>query len=422
MKSLTTTLLLVMIGLTSYAATPYYLSVDAKNGDGVYSLLRQYNLDLQPCNFQKFYELNDLNKNSGLKVNKSYLLPITIMTYDGKSIRSTVGINDWDIAIDIKAYNENIKDLGLRKTHYVDSKILWVPHHLVGCGDVKGTSHLATTATPKAKSETPPVNKQNKKATASVNTTAVKPSKGKTLNEPLFGDKYETVTIKNQDLKGKVYYIVAGHGGIDPGAMCTDCTHTLCEDEYAYDVSLRLSRTLMEQGATVHIIIQDTDGIRDGKYLACDTDETCLGGAKVARSQKQKLYQRTNKVNSLYAKHKAEGVKEQYAMFIHVDSNHENKRMDVYFFHHEKSKKGKKLAQNLQNTFRGKYAQHQADRGYHGDIRCRNLYVVNNTHPPAILVELGNIKNTNDQKRIMLAGNRQALADWLAEGLSTFKP
>ncbi len=421
MKSLITTMLLALITLTCLGADPYYLSVDAKKGDGVYSLLRHYNLDLQPCNFQKFYELNELNKNSGLKVDKSYLLPITIMTYDGKSIRSTVGINDWDIAIDIKAYNENIKDLGLRKTHYVDSKILWVPHHLVGCSDIKANSNMAVTKTKPTPKETQ-TNNTHKNNTPTVKSKPKTETAGvKTITEPLFGEKYKTVNVRNQDLKGKVYYIVAGHGGVDPGAMCTDCTHTLCEDEYAYDVSLRLSKTLMEQGATVHIIIQDTDGIRDGKYLACDTDETCLGGAKVARSQKEKLHQRTHKVNSLYAKHKAEGVKEQYAMFIHVDSNHENKRMDVYFFHHEKSKKGKKLAENLQDTFRDKYAQHQANRGYHGDIRCRNLYVVNNTHPPAILVELGNIKNTNDQKRIMLAGNRQALADWLAEGLSTFK-
>jgi len=417
MKSLLLTLLLTLIGWTSYAADPYYLTIEAEKGDGVYSILRKYILDGQPCNFQKFYELNDLSNNSGLKVNKTYKLPIKIMTYNGKSIRSTIGINDWGTAVDIKAYNENIKDLGLRKTHYTDSKILWVPHHLVGCGGtVESTQGVEVKAHVKKglDKKTPPTIKKLETKPTVIGT-------GKTINEPLFGDKYSTVNVRNQDLKGKVYYIVAGHGGIDPGAMCTDCTHTLCEDEYAYDVSLRLSRTLMEQGATVHVIIQDQDGIRDGKYLACDTDEVCLGGAKVARSQKEKLYQRTNKVNSLYAKHKAEGVKEQYAMFIHVDSNHKNKRMDVYFFHHEKSKKGRKLAENLQSTFRNKYAQHQVDRGYHGDIRCRNLYVVNNTHPPAILVELGNIKNTNDQKRIMLAGNRQALADWLAEGLSTFK-
>lgn len=418
MKSLILTLIVGLVPGLLIGADTYNLTVKANKGDGVYSVLRKYNLDGEPCNFQQFYKLNDLKKNDGLQIGVEYTLPILIVEYDGKSIRSTLTIDDWDMAVDIKNYNEDIKDLGLRKTHYVDSRILWVPHHLYGCGGI--TSVNIDVKAPVTATDTSPSSDLPKTTEKPASKTTV--STGVTIKEELFGKTYETVTVSNQSLKGKVYYIVSGHGGIDPGTMCTDCAHTLCEDEYAYDVSLRLSRSLMEKGATVHIITQDTDGIRDSKYLSCDTDETTLGGQKVAASQKNRLAQRTHKINQLYAKHKAEGVKEQYAMFIHIDSNHKEKRMDVYFFHHEQSKTGKKLAQNLQETIRNKYAQHQADRGYKGDIRSRNLYVVKNTHPPAILVELGNIKNTNDQKRIMLSGNRQALADWMAEGLATFKP
>ena len=50
------------------------------------------------------------------------------------------------------------------------------------------------------------------------------------------------------------------------------------EDEYAYDIILRLGRALMEKGAKVHIIIQDEkDGIRDDRYLSNSDRETCLG-------------------------------------------------------------------------------------------------------------------------------------------------
>ena len=39
------------------------------------------------------------------------------------------------------------------------------------------------------------------------------------------------------------------------------------EDEYAYDVALRLARNLMQEGAEVRIIIQDAkDGIREDVY------------------------------------------------------------------------------------------------------------------------------------------------------------
>ena len=57
--------------------------------------------------------------------------------------------------------------------------------------------------------------------------------------------KESMVAIKDNSLANKVYYIVAGHGGPDPGARCTDCKSTMCEDEYAYDVSLRLARELI---------------------------------------------------------------------------------------------------------------------------------------------------------------------------------
>ncbi len=420
MRSAIVSTLMILLPLLMIGAEPYYLTVSAKKGDGVYSLLRQYDLAGEPCNFQHFYKLNNLDKNEGLKINTKYQLPILIVDYNGISIRSTLKMDDWDTAVAIQNYNTNIKDLGKRKTQYTDSNILWVPHHLYGC-DGSNDIVIDTPAADEKQSgfSTEP---SPKKLNPITNTPSTVSTSSSTVTEKLFGASHQTVPLIDQSLKGKVYYIVSGHGGIDPGTMCTDCVHTLCEDEYAYDVALRLSRSLLQKGATVHIITQDTDGIRDGKYLSCDTDETTLGGAKVAASQKNRLAQRTHKINQLYAKHKAEGVKEQYAMFVHIDANHKEKRMDVYFFHHEKSKTGRKLAENLQSTFRDKYAQHQANRGYNGSVRTRNLYVVKNTHPPAILVELGNIKNTSDQKRIMLSGNRQALADWMAEGLATFKP
>jgi len=46
------------------------------------------------------------------------------------------------------------------------------------------------------------------------------------------------------------------------------------------------------------------------------------------------------------------------------------------------------------------------------------LYVLRNTAPPAVLIELANIKNKHNQKRFMLSENRQALAKWIYEGLA----
>ena len=94
----------------------------------------------------------------------------------------------------------------------------------------------------------------------------------KTINEPLFGKALASVKVTSNRLQGACFYVVSGHGGPDPGAIGRIGKIELHEDEYAYDVALRLARNLMQEGAEVRIIIQDAkDGIRDDKYLQQQT-------------------------------------------------------------------------------------------------------------------------------------------------------
>ena len=105
------------------------------------------------------------------------------------------------------------------------------------------------------------------------------------------------------------------------------------------------------------------------------------------------------------------------AVFIHVDSRSESKQTDVYFYHAKGSKNGKRLADNLRKTFADKYRKHQPGRGFTGTVSERNLYVLRNTSPVGVFLELGNIRNKQDQKRLVIPSNRQALARWIADGL-----
>jgi N-acetylmuramoyl-L-alanine amidase len=234
------------------------------------------------------------------------------------------------------------------------------------------------------------------------------------LHEPLFGKERENFKLESSDLKGAVFHLVSGHGGPDPGALGKYGKNTLAEDEYAYDITLRLAKKLKENGATVHMIIQDkNDGIRDLSYLPMDKDEKCLD-ATIPLEQNDRLKQRTLCVNRLYAKHKPSF---QRCVIIHVDSRSKGKEIDVFFYHAPKSKSGKKTAQALLHVFDTKYNKHQPSRGYSGVIKERNLYVLRKTHPTAVFVELGNIRNFRDQQRFILDNNRQALANWMYEGL-----
>lgn len=234
---------------------------------------------------------------------------------------------------------------------------------------------------------------------------------------PIFGSDYENLKIIDRSLQGSVFYLVSGHGGPDPGAVGKDNRGSLCEDEYAYDVTLRLARWLIEHDALVYFIIRDNnDGIRDDSFLPCDKDEYAYTRGRIPASQVRRLEQRTSIINSLYKKHK--GSKYQRMVAIHVDSRSTNENVDVFFYHHGKSRRGKKLAFDIQKTFDTNYKEFQPNRTYRGSAKPRStLFVLKNTSPAAVFIELGNIVNAKDQKRILIPDNRQALAKWIGEGL-----
>jgi N-acetylmuramoyl-L-alanine amidase len=385
-------LIILLCAMCTHSLTasegPKYHSVKARNGDGVFSLLRRYDLLGHNGNVRKFYEINDITAETQLIHGQEYALPILVFNYDGKSIRSTIGIDDWDMAVRIATYNNRITERGLRGDHYLEDGVLWVPEHEILA--VRGATRAPVAESSKAR-----------------------------LHVPLFGENHAEVTLESAELQGKAFYIVSGHGGPDPGAMSELGGKPLCEDEYAYDVSLRLARNLMAHGATVEIIIQDPDdGIRSESILDCDKEELCLGETVIPLWQVARLKQRTFTVNKLYKKHRRAGIKEHTVICIHVDSRSPLKRQDVFFYYYPKSKSGKKLADGLQQTFREKYKENRPNRNYHGTVTSRELYVLKFTDPPAVYVELANIRNAVDLQRILPESNRQALANWLFEGLT----
>ena len=238
---------------------------------------------------------------------------------------------------------------------------------------------------------------------------------GRTVRYEIFGDEYADVEIKGSSLQGAVYYLMAGHGGPDPGAVGKYSGHIVCEDEYAYDVTLRLARKLIEEGASVYMITRDkNDGIRDESFLKPDKDEVCYPNQRIPLNQMRRLRQRTDAVNNLYKQNKG---RFQRMIAIHVDSRGRGENIDVFFYHDKRSDTGKKAATILKDTFQKKYNEHQPGRGYGGTVSDRGLYVVKNTWPPAVFIELGNMNHNRDVQRLIIYDNRQALANWLKDGL-----
>lgn len=326
-----------------------YPTVKAKNGDGIYSILKRNGLS--PTQYMnEFIELNKgkIGKNNSVFVGQTYRLPVA-------------------------------------------------------------------TASQQAASDSVPETKVEQAEPASETRIAESTRKGKMVVNPLYGKAYENVYPIDQALNGAIFYLVSGHGGPDPGAVGKLGNNLLCEDEYAYDVTLRLSRALEEHGAKVYMIIRDkNDGIRDQSILKPDHDEVCYPSRSIPRNQLARLRQRTDAVNDLYTKHKGQ---HQRLLIIHVDSRSKGENIDVFFYHDQRSNSGKKMASNLQQTFKEKYDYYQPNRGYHGTVSERNLYVLKYSYPTATFIELGNINHSRDQQRFMMENNRQALANWLCDGL-----
>ena len=379
-------LLLWMCSLTQLAFAQNHLQFVAQSGDGIFAILRKYDLEKANCNLQYFFKINDLRNNDHLLKGLVYKLPVLIYEYNGTSIRSTIGNNNMDLAEKIEAYNLRMVKAGFKNQNYTQNKELWVPHSYLECEyrDI------------------------------------IQPTLTKGMF-PIFGEKYANITQIDNSLSGRVYYIVSGHGGPDPGAVCQIDNKTVSEDEYAYDIALRLARNLIMRGATAYMITRDpNDGIRDEEYLECDNDEQCWENQSIPLNQLARLRQRANAINKLYAKHKKEG-KKQLVITIHIDSRQQNKRVDMFFYHHPKSSEGKEVATILHSTIMEKYNFYNPWRGYDGDVSARDLYMLRETHPTSVYLELGNIQNPKDQDRFIIVSNRQAVADWITDGLKKIK-
>ena len=375
-----------------------YLVIEAKAGDGISILLNRYDLAQYTCNKDTFLKINNLKPNDYLQLGKDYKLPILVEEFNGNSIRSSIDITDFNTALYIQHYNERMLEQGVRSEDFRKDKKLWVPIHALHCmspADVEV----------KIKDE------DVKEHLPSSDVTL------RTENFPIFGEDYAQTPIISEKLKGQVYYLISGHGGPDPGATTTKDGHTLCEDEYAYDVTLRFARNLLQHSATVYVITRDNDGIRDQEYLDQDKDETVWYNQSIPLNHVRRLRQRSRKVNELYAKHKREGATLQRVIEIHIDSRYEEQKVDIFFYYYPGSETGKELANEMYTTIKREYDEHQANRGYKGVVKSRNLHTLRESIPPAVYIELGNITNDFDQRRLLIVNNRQAIANWLTLGV-----
>lgn len=389
-------LLLCIMELSSLvlAAQQNYVTSTAKAGDGVSVLLNRFHLPVNNYNLQLFNEINKgkLDKRGGLFKGKVYQLPIIKLRYKDNSWKDHIKTDDAGTIEKILSYNDKVISGGLKAAFSVED-IIWVPLFL---------SHSDSD-----RKEPLTIESANKERTVL--------KKGDVTVEPLFGKSRERLVIKDNRLTEYVFFLKSGHGGPDPGAIGYHNNIELHEDEYGYDVMLRLARNLMEHSATVYIVVQDSaDGIRDDKYLKNSTSEILMNGDTIAYNQRERLKQRADLINQLSKKH---DINKQYAIVLHVDSRHTEKRIDIFFYYQENNKNSISMTQSIFDMIKHKYDVNQPGRGYRGSMQTRNLFMLRNLIIPTVYIELGNIQNPKDQIRFLNYNNRQAMANWIRDGI-----
>jgi len=390
-------LLLIFFLLSNYIllSSEVYVTTKAKKGDGVTVLLNRFHLPVSDLNIELFNEINPgkFDKYGGIMLGYRYNLPILKIKYNGKSIESTIPVDFSQYSNEIIEYNKKVESTGLKADFKID-RYIWLPIYL----NEKSIKNNVST-------------NQDDKSEANR-------SKSGVITEPLFGKAEQHVKITSNDLEGYTFYLVSGHGGPDPGAIGYKNKNELTEDEYGYDITLRLARNLMSYSAKVYMIIQDSsDGIRNDYYLKNNINEIHINGDTISHIQKTRLTQRADIINKI-----SDQVNDdkQFCFILHVDSRATKKRIDIFFYYQDGNTRGKNMANTIYKTIKRKYDKNQPGRGYTGSVTTRNLFMLRNVNVPTVYIELGNIQNPLDQVRFLDPNNRQAIANWLRDGIVNY--
>lgn len=184
--------------------------------------------------------------------------------------------------------------------------------------------------------------------------------------------------------QGKPLILIdAGHGGRDPGAIYGD----IYEKEINLDMAKELEKSLNKMGYRVSMT---------------RTKDTNLVNWKDNGSfQRASLWQRVQLAKKRNA---------QVFISIHCNSDRNTSYSGPQTFYHEKSLKGKVLAEAIQEEL---VKINPSKRG----AIPGNYYLLNNTTCTAVIVELGYLSNPRDRLLLCSPGDRSKLAKAIAKGI-----
>lgn len=173
--------------------------------------------------------------------------------------------------------------------------------------------------------------------------------------------------VAEYPLIGKIVYLDAGHGGVDPGAFYEN----VYEKDINLEITLKLRDNLEKLGATVYLTRND------------DYD---LSNPNANLRKRSDLGNRAKMINDSNA---------NLYLSIHLNSMVNTKWRGAQVFYDDINEKNIDIANKFQKYF-NKYLN--SDRKV---SEINNLYMYKNINIPGVLLELGFISNSNDRKNLL---------------------
>lgn len=193
------------------------------------------------------------------------------------------------------------------------------------------------------------------------------------------------VRASDNDLQllGKVIYIDAGHGGIDPGAVYKD----IHEADINLKISMSLANLLEKNGAIV---------------LLTRTGDYDLSVNNAVNRKRSDLSRRANIIN--------ESNGDLY-ISIHLNSIASSTWRGAQVFYDDINPKNEKLAKLLQNTLKKDL---KSSREYK---EMTDMYMYKRIKIPVVLVEVGFLSNDNERYLLLQKTYQDKVAKSLCGGI-----
>lgn len=171
--------------------------------------------------------------------------------------------------------------------------------------------------------------------------------------------------INEAPLVGKVVYLDAGHGGVDPGAYYKD----IYEEDINLSITLKLRDYLLTKGCTVYLT-------RDGDYD--------LSNPKARLRKRSDLSNRASLIDKSNA---------DLYLSIHLNSSTSTAWKGAQVFYDDINKNNKDFALIFQKNFNSNLGSKREEK------EIKNLYmykIIKNV--PGLLLEVGFISNANERQ------------------------